>query len=425
MKSISFINLIIIFTLTLPDINKASDSLLDGLFKSRSYFEYRDEFEKRKSNLSLTYKQYYEALLESVFNEPESANKRINSLIGSGNPDITDSMKMNLLKSKINNSVNLFEYGDALEATNILLKTFKDQIEKDETEELVNSALIWDACRELAKQTVEKSGDTKLLIKKDIAGLTNVNLDINNVSMDFIFDTGANFSTISESAAHNMNLVFLKNKIKVGSITGNKVESGLAYAEVMEIGNMKFKNVLFLVMPDEALSFGGGMYVIKGIIGFPVLKEMQEIHLSKDEIFIPEITGTSVFSNLALDGFIPVIETLINSDTLVFSFDTGAKRTTLYYEYYRKNKKNIDSLYEPVELKLGGAGGEVMIPGYKLKEVNIEISSKTILLEEVSLLSKVIQDNDKYLHGNLGSDFINSFSIMKINFEKMYVEFIN
>ena len=188
---------------------------------------------------------------------------------------------------------------------------------------------------------------------------------------------------------------------------------------------MKVKNVLFLVMPDEALTFGGGIYVINGIIGFPVIKEMQEIHLTSNEIFIPEKAGESGFANLGFDGFTPVIETLVNSDTLVFTFDTGAKHTTLYYEYYRKNKTVIDSMYEPVEIKTGGAGGEVKIPGFNLKDMKFEISSKEKIIDKVSLFSKIIKDNDKYLHGNLGSDFINSFSKMKINFIRMFVEFEN
>lgn len=425
MKSNLFLKLIIIITLLKPGVLKASDGVLDGLFKSRSYFELRDEYEIRKSNLTSADKLYYESLLESLFNKPASAIDKINVLMNEVSSVVTDSMKINLLKSKINNCVYLFEYAEAHETTNLLLDKYKDRIEEKEIEELINSALIWDACRELGKLSLEKSGDTKLNVKKDIAGLTNVNIEINNIPMDFIFDTGANFSTISESVAAKMNLVFLKNKIKVGSFTGSKVDSRLAYAEVLKIGNMIFKNVLFLVLPDEALTFGGGIYVIKGIIGFPVIKEMQELHITSDEIFVPENTGESAFSNMALDGFLPVIETLINSDTTVFSFDTGAKNTVLYYEYYRKNKNLIDSIYKPVELKMGGAGGDVTVPGFKLKDVKIEISSKEIVLEEVSLISKVIKDNDKYLHGNLGSDFINSFSKMKINFKDMYIEFVN
>ncbi len=172
------------------------------------------------------------------------------------------------------------------------------------------------------------------------------------------------------------------------------------------------------------------MYVINGIIGFPVIKEMKEIHLSDGEMFIPAKPGNSVYSNLAFDGFLPVLETYVStnfilSDTLIFSFDTGAKSTMLYHTYYDKYRSMIDGNYKPADIKFGGAGGEETIKGFKINEMNFRISEGSTTLKNVSLLSEKIRDkeSDKYLSGNLGGDFFNSFKTMIINFEDMFVQF--
>lgn len=62
---------------------------------------------------------------------------------------------------------------------------------------------------------------------------------------EFIFDTGANFSTVSESFAKKIGLIFLEGKIDVGTATSIEVSSKLAYATSLKIGNLNYSNVLF------------------------------------------------------------------------------------------------------------------------------------------------------------------------------------
>lgn len=55
---------------------------------------------------------------------------------------------------------------------------------------------------------------------QDKAGLKNIKVATENDSMDFIFDPGANISTISQSAAAKMGMKIVSANIKVGAITG-------------------------------------------------------------------------------------------------------------------------------------------------------------------------------------------------------------
>ncbi len=403
--------------------NKAEINYMNSLYNENQFFKLKKQLNENISSLNESQKLYYNALLDNVFNEPEKSNESIDKLLSEYKNDLTDSMKVNLYNSRLVNYVNLFMYKDAFEAGEILLAEHKNLMEKKEIEDLENSSSIFKAGFSLPPQTFETTGDTRMETKKDLAGLINIKAGINGNDEDFIFDTGANFSTVSESFAKKIGLIFLEGRIEVGTATSVKVSSRLAYAPSLNIGSFKFKNVLFLVLPDEALSFAGGLYVINGIIGFPVIKEMKEIHFTDSELYIPEKPKSSSYSNLALNGFLPVIETFADSDTLVFSFDTGAKRTIIYYPYYKKYKSIIDSKYEPVDIKVGGAGGDETLKGYKINEMNFRISDGKTILKNVSLLSEQIKDKDEYIEGNLGGDFFSSFKTMIINFEDMYVEF--
>ena len=186
---------------------------------------------------------------------------------------------------------------------------------------------------------------------------------------------------------------------------------------------MKFANVLFLVLPDEALSFGGGVYVIDAIIGLPVIKQMGEVHLSQDKLLVPSKPGSTFKSNLALDGYTPVVEVAVNADTLLFSFDTGADRTMLYHRYFDLHRKSIESEYETEEIHFGGAGSEKKVQGYKLDDLKFSVAGSSTVLNDVSLLTKNVKDDEEMAYGNLGNDYFKNFRTMIIDFRNMSLRF--
>lgn len=423
MKFILALFLFLNLSFAFSQSNDACLNKLNSLYNEKQYFKLKNNLKSSENSLDEVQRLYFNSLILSAFNRPSESNGFIDELLNDFSGQLSDSMKVNLLNSKLLNCINLYLYKEALNVTEQLLTEHKPLIENKEIEDLENSALIWKAASNVAPQTISKTGDTKLNIKQDLAGLPNIKVKINNQEEEFIFDTGANFSTVSNSIAKKLGMNFLNGKVEVGTSTGSKVNSELAYGDTVRIGNMIFTNVLFLVLPDEDLSFGNGAYVIKGIIGFPVIEDMKQITLSEKEIFIPAETDKSVYNNLSMDGLIPMIETILNSDTLIFSFDTGAKGTMLYFKYYEDNKTDIESNYKPEDIKFSGAGGEVIMKGFNLNGMKFEIASGKAELDNISLISEHFTDHDEFVYGNLGNDFIKKFSKMTINFENMYVDF--
>ena len=177
--------------------------------------------------------------------------------------------------------------------------------------------MLWRALREVPPQQISLQ-NTKIPWKRDVAGLMNIPVSLEGQQDDFVFDTGANLSTIAESYAKQLHLKFIPTKVDLGSSTSITSKASLAVASHLQIGNTELQNVVFLVLPDEQLSFPQIHYAIHGIIGFPVISHLGEVHiLQNGEIHFSKGTGISHKHNLAMDELLPIIALCKGKDLLL------------------------------------------------------------------------------------------------------------
>lgn len=114
----------------------------------------------------------------------------------------------------------------------------------------------------------ERSGS--LPITEEKVGMIRVPVEIDGHRRGALVDTGANFSTISASAAKRSGIEVLSRPASVGSSTEQAVAVQLGIAKRLQIGNAMLKNVVFIVVPDA----GWGIprkFGISAIVGVPVL----------------------------------------------------------------------------------------------------------------------------------------------------------
>lgn len=419
--SFYFISILLISCLSSGNYNGAIIEKLDLLIKNKSYFKVNSFYKKNKKFIDKDSRKYYEAYLYNIFIKPDKSNSILNEII---KDETNDSLKCELYKIKLLNHVNLFEYSEAANCSRLIINKYTRYIDSTELNDYNNEIKIWNTLKVVPKQKIYKNKDCYLPIKKDKVGLSTINVNCTKYKEDFIFDTGANFSTISKSIAEKFNMRILDTDFMVTSSTGNKVSSKLAIADSLYLGSILVKNVVFLVFEDKYLSFPQADYYIKGIIGFPVIKAMQEIQLiGSDKIFIPKNPNTYELNNFALDGFTPSIAVLYNSDTLNFHFDTGADHTSLYQKFYYKYKNYIEKNYPQTKFNTGGVGGIVSFDGYNVKTIPLKIGSQKATLHNIELHKSHIGLRDEYFHGNLGNDFIKKFNKTIISFKHNSIVF--
>lgn len=310
---------------------------------------------------------------------------------------------------------------EASEAVATLLERHRPLLTSEMITGLENDLKLWGALADEPKQTVVFKKRTVLRMTEDKARLKNLRVSSEGVERDFVFDTGANISTVTLSTAVAMGMKIIPARIAVGSITGNTVSAQLGICKKLVIGNMEFTHVIFLVFEDDALAFRRIGYQINGILGFPVIEAMKKIVISRDGVF--EVDGNRTRgeyeSNMALDGLKP----LLFADGQPYTSDSGADRTMLYKPYYLANQGEIERLYKETAISVGGAGGKRKIAGYVM-DVTIKIGRQKVALRKVKLLNEP-RANGSGIYGNIGQDVVRQFKSMVIDFDEMYVGFDN
>ncbi|MDR6548363.1 putative aspartyl protease [Chryseobacterium rhizosphaerae] len=391
--------------------------MIYGQMKQKNFFEARTSFAAHKKKLPVEYQYFTEAVLDNAFNKPQESNLKIAKL-EMLKPSFPDSLMLKIGRIKEDNCMKQYDYAGAKKAVQGTLQQYDRLLTQDEKDDLKNNLKIWTALENEPRQKIVMNGSTRLKMEKDAAGLKNLKVDIGEGTMNFIFDTGANISTISTSAAQRLHMKIIPAAIDVDAITGISVKADLAVCKKLVLGNITVENAVFLVFADSALSFPQIKYQINGILGFPVIEALKEVQLTKDDYFIVPDTETKIntVSNLAIDGLSP----LIFIDGKHFSFDTGADHTILYAPFYQENKKNIDRQYQVTKISMGGAGGKIEYDGFKINHT-FHILDKKIPLENVSVLTTKI--NKETVYGNIGQDVIRQFNTMTMNFDQMFIKF--
>jgi len=371
----------------------------------------------------------YKAMLDNVFNRPEESNKCINSLLINYPKHFNDSTYAELYSMRVVNCFRLQDYKKAYDDNLTIINKYKHACDSSDIESYKNTNLLIHSLFEAPKMEISKRTDSRIPLKRDKAHLFNIPVTIDHDTIDFVFDTGANFSTITQSLAKKYGIKTVGEKVNIGSATGMIVESEIGLATI-KLNNIDVKNVVFLVMPDSALSFGNGAYVIKGIIGFPVIYALQEFTIKDDNCLIvngkPERTQKSETNNFAMEGLMPIIRVVYKNDILPFHFDTGAAKTDLFSFFFKKYKTDIIGNSTKQKQKFGSAGGVVESECYTLNSVNLSAGSSNCTVDSLRVTEKDLMGNEvKYVYGNFGQDYIKQFSEMKMNFTSMSIIFSN
>ncbi|QED36593.1 hypothetical protein FK178_02185 [Antarcticibacterium arcticum] len=395
---------------------------IDSLIDQKDFFTAREEYRQNRKSLSTFQLLSTGVFLDNAFNRPNISAGKAEKIFRDHRNDLDDTLAMRIKSIALNNYIRLYDYKRAKETTEDLLSNYGKVMTAQKIKDHQNMLIIWKALQDQPKQEVRIPREVNLAIQRDLAGLKTLEIKNGPLGANFVFDTGANFSTITESMASTFGLKILEGTFEVKSITGDKVISRVAVAPELKLGTISIKNAVFLIFPDEALAFPQINYQIFGIIGFPVIEALNEIQITTDDRFIvPKTPSRSIEANLALDFLTPLIYLADQYGKGIYTFDTGADKTMLYSTYFDRFLINDTLSGQEVVHRFGGAGGETLKKGY-FTSFSPRVHGHTIKIDSVTVFSEKIDPDNPYL-GNIGQDFIAKFSKMTINFDQMFVRF--
>jgi len=412
MKSLGIILLALLIHVAAPA------QALEDLYKNRQYFELRDAVRNPSTSKQTDY-LFYKAVVANRFNDPKASIVSLQKFLK--RQKAGSDLAKEAYEILADNYVKTHEYAKAAETYRYLGGKYKTPDDLSPEAAYANSAGLWGALANAAAQTVVVKTDTTIQGTRDKARLLNVPVDISGQKMDFIFDTGANLSTMSVSTANKLGLNIIESDVTVGSSTENRVKSKLAVAPELRLGGIVVRNAIFLVLEDAALSFPQIDYKINAILGFPVMMGFGKMTLTKDDKIAVSVKKdkTVLGPNMLLDGLMPVVEGEHNGKRMAFTFDTGAVRSKFYALFYESLGDEAKSSALPHTIRSGGAGGITETPGYKMKDVQLIIGGKTAHFKEIEVISEKTSERSRVFYGNLGQDLIKQYDKMTIDFRAM------
>ncbi len=397
---------------------------LNDLVETKNMFKLRDAIENQKDFLNDKDLLYYQANINSAFNNIDLAQKQIIRLFDKHLEELTKDQQATLLSLKVCNFVKKYDYNGAAETCRLLIEEYPEELE--DIDEIKSLEFIFSSISDVPAQNIfNKKKTNKISYTKNQFNHILLDVNIGDKEEAFIFDTGADFSVITYSNAKKMGVNILDGSFDLGGSTNAKVGSGIGYADSLYINDILFTNVIFMILPDEELNFSEAGLKIEGILGFPVMYQMNEITFD-NEGFITlskEIT-VSTRNNLGYSDLKPVINAKTEKgEYITFTFDTGANTSELSCSYYTRHKEHIDENYAKVTKSRGGVGAVVDVDNYNIPDFSLYIGSQCHVFDSIAVEVKEYSFNSDH-DGNLGQDILSSYSKWVINFQKMYFDLI-
>jgi predicted aspartyl protease len=312
------------------------------------------------------------------------------------------------------------QYGDAARAYAELSDHFGDQLDRFPADDAALAGILSGT----PPQTVSWHGPVKLRTSYNPIGSRIAELVVNGVRAPWLLDTGANQSVVTRTFAERLGVMPLPGVAPAGSgLTGRQFSLRAAVLPTMQVGGAALTNVVLLVVDDETLRIGSGpdAYQINAILGYPILKALGVVTFTRDELLAGEaakVAGPGV--QIYMRGLTPAIECEVEDRPLLFTLDSGASSTELSVRYYDLFRAQAGSWKKQVG-ESAGAGGSIQQSTYIQPRVVMKVGTRTVTLDDVSILPVRMNAGIDVLFGNLGQDFIDSFESFSLDFSTMKV----
>ncbi len=369
----------------------------------------------------------YGAVLLNAFGDADSSSKLLRQVEKPSSIE-DDTLRHFYFSTLYDNEVKLFHYKNAATSGAYLLKHFSSFYTPAELSDEKQALVIWNAFKNISPQAISQPDTTFIPLKKDIAGLWNLPVSVCDSTYDFVYDSGAGISTITESFANLLGVTII-DKVTVpikGGVTGIETLSRLGIATQLKIKDMLIENCVFLVFPDSALSFANGAYKIRGIIGFPVIKEMGTLHFTVNQLLaIKNDRQSEAHKNMIIDQLKPIVYLQYKSDLLPFTFDSGAVTSIFSDVFYKRYKEELDNTGKPIAQTVTGTSGSATLAILQIPQLELLCLDQKIVLKDVDVSKERISTNADVYYGNLGQDMIKQFKKLVINFKECHIHFEN
>lgn len=369
-------------------------------------------------------KQMAEALLASNFNRPVEFREKLQKLIAEHQAELGFENVCNM--TVIGAMVEGYEgnYAVAADMVKAIAEAVKAATGSLEGTGLSELLAYYEAVREYPAPVLEKPAEDIKIALTEKSYLLGIPVVVNGKTYDFILDTGASFTMISQDLANDMGVKIIGDPVFVGGGESTGGYGQRAFIENMNVGPVSFKNVIAYVSEnptdDDPLK-------VDAVLGMDFIERAGElqIDLAAMTLTIPAQPTVMPASgrNIILERNIPVVETTAaNGNRYTFILDTGASGANLSDLWFAKNAEVAAAL--PVETQnVWGHGGAVQLEIVKIPEYKLTIGTASAEFKDLPATVPANGTVSSSRDGRLGMGLLKQFSKVIFNFEDMFVAF--
>lgn len=369
-------------------------------------------------------KQMAEALLASNFNRPVEFREKLQKLIAEHQAELGFENVCNM--TVIGAMVEGYEgnYAVAADMVKAIAEAVKAATGSLEGTGLSELLAYYEAVREYPAPVLEKPAEDIKIALTEKSYLLGIPVVVNGKTYDFILDTGASFTMISQDLANDMGVKIIGDPVFVGGGESTGGYGQRAFIENMNVGPVSFKNVIAFVSEnptdDDPLK-------VDAVLGMDFIERAGElqIDLAAMTLTIPAQPTVMPASgrNIILERNIPVVETTAaNGNRYTFILDTGASGANLSDLWFAKNAEVAAAL--PVETQnVWGHGGAVQLEIVKIPEYKLTIGTASAEFKDLPATVPANGTVSSSRDGRLGMGLLKQFSKVIFNFEDMFVAF--
>jgi predicted aspartyl protease len=380
---------------------------LDALYVGHHWFQFRD------ASVSLKMPAFYQGVVAAAFNQPEAAEKFLQRTIHAVPTSYDASEARHLL---IHLYMRTAQYSKAV-------ATMKEQIAarigKPATDgDRASIALL----SQLPDMAVGAHGASTLHYEMRGANLS-VPISINDKPANFVLDTDANMSTLSESEAKRLGMSILDGAVALVGVTGEaKPGARMAVAKDFVIGKFHFKNVAFFILRDDqepVVEFPAGK---RGIIGMPVILALQTLRWRHDgtiEIGFASRARDLSRANICFDNEDPVTQIEFQQHKLEFVMDTGSEDSELWPPFAKQFSTLLSQAGKNDSKTLTGFEGSKDVDVVTLPEVHFTLGGFNDVFRSAPVLMKPTVALSNWYYGRAGMNLLNQAQSVTMDFHSM------
>ena len=415
----------------LPLVSQSRTMEIGELINRQEYFKLKRELDKTDSvEVNAIVWNMANAFVNTYFNNPKEAIDNIRTLLNNYQNDIGVENSASMLLLLLENYSSQREYAVVATLSESLMNQFSSHKELYTIFEKYQQH--FSRLSDVPKQRIDTAGTSVSFLRDSVGIIIIPVIDHNGKEHNFILDTGAEYSAISESSMSDFNTNIVVDS--VGVIGTSRAGGKLGVSDRLSIGDMSAENVLFLVLADSLLSpkyEGRVVYNIDGIIGWDFIREFRNISIDNKRGIISFNTENQypiATGNLIVSSLTPFVEVISETDTLNFILDTGTSinASILTNRNLSKHQNQIVDM-DATPYRAGGIGGVITNQKvYNLPDFSLKIGQTALKHSiDIAVNDLIYQHNYSIpMDGIIGQDIILLCDIFFIDLSTMSVNMI-